>query len=135
MKSIPALASPLLLLLLPNLTLASPLYIRPHCDDNFIRCKGCPVELVADWTEIGMHRFRHTVDLRLDVDPSRNDTINDHGLAFLYRARCHDGGGIVNNWAWWGPDDQGKYTFDISEVQGYWGGDVLKLAIGDVTGV
>lgn len=125
----PSLLALLLLPLAPVLTSASPLIVTGGygaCGEAYQRDTSANIEWVSVWDEAGLRRYRFTFE--------GADLIANKGQDFLKRIRCHDGNAVANNWACWGPDKDGRWTFDISEYDGAPGAGFVNAGIQDVSG-
>ena len=96
------------------------------CASTYNSCTNCNVTFRSVWDEAGLRRYRFTFD---------GDTlIHDYGQDFLTRLRCHDGNTVANNWQCWGPNPDGTWTFDVSELDGPDGAKEVNQAVQDVVG-
>ena len=135
MKSLlPSFSSLLLLLPVLPVSLANPRFYfsssgSSACKAGYNSCPTCTITWESVWDEAGLRRYRFTFD--------GDQLIKDYGRDFLTRVRCHDGDTVANNWACWGPqpgDTSGRWTFDVSELDGPDGADAMNRAIMDVSG-
>ena len=94
------------------------------CSDAYTSCSNCNVTWLSVWEEAGLQRYRFTFD--------GDQLIQNGGQDFLTRIRCHDGNTVANNWQCWGPNKDGTWTFDISELDGAPGAGYVNQGIADV---